>query len=102
MVGSKAFIHRRLVNCAKLKLMLCCDQHWTFVDKRSCSLIFYIMSSIAPLGEHLPVRNVQGVLFCLINEDDFCKLVYHSFVKSSLLSHSCNIAVVNEPLDWEE
>ena len=104
MVGEQTFSHAGLVNCAKLQLMLCCDQHWTFVDEGPCGLIFNVMSGISPLVEQLPVRNVQGVLVGFVVKDHFSKCADHSFVKSTLLphDHSCNVSTVHQPLDREE
>ncbi len=90
------------MNFAKVQLVSCCDQRWTFIDKRPCGLLFNVMSSVSPLGEKLPVRNVQGVLVCFVDEDNFSKWVDHSFVEGSLLRRHSNISMRHQSLNGEE
>ncbi len=102
MIGVQTFVYGGLVNCAKVPLVSCCDQRWTFIDKRPCSLIFNIISRESPLGEKLPVRNVQGVLVRFVDEDNFSKWVGHSFVEGLLLRRYSNISMMHQSLNGEE
>ena len=60
------------------------------------------MSGISSLGEQVPIRNVQGVLVGFIDEDHLSKGADHSFIKSTLFRHSCDVSMVHQPLDREE
>ena len=53
------------------------------------------MSGIFSLGEQLPVRNVQGVLVGVLDENHFIECIEHSFVKN-------NVSTVHQSQDREE
>ena len=60
------------------------------------------MSGITTLCANFLISDVKGILICFVYEDHLGKCGNHGLVEGALLRYCCDVAMMDEPLDWEK